>query len=156
MRGIERVFVLSSSCWIGSLHALILCVFGQHATMGVDVKTRDGAVIKTTDLPAFAPAPGASLRMLAGEDHGLGMCLIVAEYPPGAETPSHRHPNSSAIFVREGRGMFKVGDKELVAEAGDIVLVPANAWHSFRNDGDAWLRVVGADEGARHDAELAG
>ncbi len=116
---------------------------------------RDGAVIRSVDLPAFEPAPGAKLRMLIGAEHGLGMCLIVAEYPPGAENASHRHPNASAIFVREGRGVFTVGDSELTAEAGDIVVVPANAWHSFRNDGDAWLRVVGADEGPRHDAEFA-
>lgn len=116
---------------------------------------QDGAVIRSTDLPTYQPAPGAKSQMLIGQDHGLGMCLIVAEYPPGAETPSHRHPNASAIFVREGRGAFTVENCELTAEAGDIVVVPANAWHSFRNDGDVWLRVVGADEGARHDAEIA-
>src|SRR5438552_15995754 len=117
--------------------------------------SHDKIVIRSADLPTYQPAPGATLRMLAGEDHGLGMCLIVSEYPPGAETPAHRHPNGSAIVVYEGHGVFTVGATEVEAGAGDIVVVPANAWHSFRNDGDGWLRVVGADEGARHDAELA-
>ena len=93
--------------------------------------------------------------MLAGEDHGLGMTLVIAEYPPGADLPAHRHPNGSAIVVVEGHGVFTVGDSEVEAGRGDIVVIPANAWHSFRNDGDEWLRVVGADEGASHDAELA-
>ena len=35
-----------------------------------------------------------------------------------------------------------------------MVVIPANAWHTFRNDGEEWLRVVGVDEGARHDAEF--
>ncbi len=67
----------------------------------------------------------------------------------------HRHPNASAILVAAGRGVFTVGETEVAASEGDIVVVPAKAWHSFRNDGDGLLRVFGADEGARHDAEIA-
>jgi quercetin dioxygenase-like cupin family protein len=93
--------------------------------------------------------------MLVGEDHGLGMTLAVAAYPPGAETPAHRHLTGSAIVVIEGHGAFTVNDSEIKAGAGDIVVIPANAWHSFRNDGDEWLRLVGADQGARFEAELA-
>jgi quercetin dioxygenase-like cupin family protein len=115
----------------------------------------DQIVVRVEDIPTFEPAPGATLRMLAGEDHGLGLCLIAASYPPGAWNRSHRHPNASAIVVCEGRGLFKVDDDEVEAGPGDVVLVPAMAWHSFGNIGDDWLRVVGADEGARHDAELA-
>ena len=114
-----------------------------------------GIVIRSADLPVYEPAPGATLRMLTGEDHGLGLCLIAASYPPGAWNGSHRHPSASAIVVCEGRGLFKVGDDEVEAGPGDVVVVPARAWHSFGNIGDDWLRVVGADEGARHDAELA-
>lgn len=111
-------------------------------------------VVRSDDLPTFEPAPGARLRMLTGEDHALGMCMVVAEYPPGGPgNAAHRHPNASVIYVVEGRGLFTVGDEEVAAEAGDMVLVPANAWHSFRNDGEGWLRIVGADEGSRHDSE---
>ena len=112
------------------------------------------AVIRSADLPTFTPAGGTS-RLFAGEDHGLGVSLTVAEYPPGADLPAHRHPNGGAIVVIDGQGVFTVGDSEVAAGPGDIVVIPANAWHSFRNDGDEWLRVVGADEGASHDAELA-
>ena len=93
--------------------------------------------------------------MFTGEDHGLDVSLTIPEYPPGADLPAHRHANGGAIVVIEGHGVFTVGDSEVKAGRGDIVVIPANAWHSFRNDGDEWLRVVGADEGARHDAELA-
>jgi quercetin dioxygenase-like cupin family protein len=128
----------------------ILTFFNERRLM-----PQDKILIRPSDLPTYAPAPGSTLRMLVGEDHGLGMTLAVAAYPPGADTPSHRHPDGSAIVVVEGRGVFTVGDDEVAAEAGDIVVVPAHAWHSFRNDSDGWLRLVGADEGARFDAELA-
>jgi quercetin dioxygenase-like cupin family protein len=114
----------------------------------------DKLVIRSADIPTYEPWPGSKSRVLTGEDHGLGMCLAIADYPAGAVTPSHRHQNASAIVVVEGRGLFTVGQDELAAGAGDVVIVLANAWHSFRNDGDGWLRLVGADEGARLDAEL--
>ena len=40
-------------------------------------------------------------------------------------------------------GLFKVDEDEVEAGPGDVVLVPAMAWHSFGNIGDDWLRVVG-------------
>jgi quercetin dioxygenase-like cupin family protein len=113
-----------------------------------------GKVIRRDEIPAYEVVPGSSQRMITGEDHGLGLCIIMAQYPPGTGPGPHRHPNASAIYVAEGFGVFTVGDDELAAEAGDVVVVPAMAWHSFRNTGDVWLRVVGADEGARHDAEF--
>ncbi len=111
-------------------------------------------VIRSNELQSFEVVPGSSLRMVTGEEHGLGLCLIMAQYPSGTGPGPHRHPNASAIHVVEGRGVFTVDDEELSAEAGDVVVVPAMAWHSFQNTGDGWLRVVGADEGARHDAEF--
>ena len=101
----------------------------------------DQVVVRVDDIPTYEPAPGTTLRMLAGEDHGLGLCLISASYPPGAWNPSHRHPRSaSTIVVCEGRGGFQsFGDNEVEAGPGDVVLVPAMAWHSFGNIGDDWL-----------------
>ena len=113
-----------------------------------------GKVIRREEIPTYEVVPGSSLRMVTGEEHGLGLCMIMAQYPSGTGPGPHRHPNASAIYVAEGSGVFTVGDDELAAEAGDVVVVPAMAWHSFRNTGEGCLRVVGADEGARHDAEF--
>ena len=112
------------------------------------------SVVRAADLPTYEPAPGATLQMLTGEEHGLGVCLILAAYPPVWD-PGHigiRLVQRSTLF--EGHGMFTVDDQELPAVAGDVVVIPPNAWHAFRNDGEGWLRVVGVDEGARHDAEF--
>jgi quercetin dioxygenase-like cupin family protein len=116
--------------------------------------SHEPSVVRAADLPTYEPAPGATLQMLTGEEHGLGVCLILAAYPPGVGPGPHRHPTGSAIHVVEGHGMFTVDDQELPAVAGDVVVIPPNAWHAFRNDGEGWLRVVGVDEGARHDVEF--
>ena len=86
---------------------------------------QEDILIRSADLPTFTPA-GGTLRMLAGEDHGLGMTLVVAEYPPGADLPAHRHSKGSAIVVIEGHGVFTVGDSEVEAGPSDIVVIPAN------------------------------
>jgi len=79
----------------------------------------------------------------------------VSEYPAGAGADvTHRHPHISSIVVTEGRGLFTVGDQTVAAEAGDIVVVPADTWHSFRNDGEGPLRVVGVHDSGQHATEL--
>jgi quercetin dioxygenase-like cupin family protein len=112
-------------------------------------------LIRAVDLPANTPFPGSAVRQVNGDEHSLGgFSLIVGAYPVGADTPPHRHPHISAIVVAEGHGQFTVGDRTVAAGVGDIVVVPANAWHSFRNDGDGPLRVVGSHDSGHHAAEL--
>jgi gentisate 1,2-dioxygenase len=87
--------------------------------------------------------------MVNGAEHGLGdVGLIISEYPPGAANAEHRHAFASAIVVVEGDGLFTVDDAELRASRGDIVVVPAGSWHSFGNNGEGPLRVVGVDLGS--------
>src|SRR5262245_24316046 len=75
------------------------------------------------------------------------MSVGLSDNPPGAaEGFVHRHPCAEAFVVYEGRGIYTVGDAVILAEAGDVVVVPRNTWHSFRPDGDARLRHVGVLE----------
>jgi len=113
-----------------------------------------GHVVPAADVRTIEPRPGATIGMLAGADHGIGVSLIFGNWPPGTGPDPHRHPMGSAITVIEGRGEFVVGGATLRAEAGDVVIVPANAWHSFRNVGDGPFRTVAADEGAHLDVEF--
>jgi mannose-6-phosphate isomerase-like protein (cupin superfamily) len=120
------------------------------------VQKRDGFVIRSADVEPFKLESGAQLRMVNGDECGFGdVSLIVSEYPAGAGADvTHRHPHISSIVVTEGRGLFTVGDQTVAAEAGDIVVVPADTWHSFRNDGEGPLRVVGVHDSGQHATEL--
>jgi quercetin dioxygenase-like cupin family protein len=107
-----------------------------------------GYVISEDQGARFEPAPGATLRMVNGAEHGLGdVGFIISEYPPGAANAEHRHTFASAIVVVEGDGLFTVDEDELRASRGDIVVVPAGSWHSFGNNGEGPLRV-GVDLGS--------
>ena len=53
-----------------------------------------------------------------------------------------------------GRGVYTVDGVEVVAELGDLVVVPPHTWHSFRADGDMPLRHAAAYDSAHVDTEF--
>lgn len=76
-----------------------------------------------------------------GGAHGLAsFSYIAGEYQPGCATRRHRHGYEELFIVHEGCGAYTVGETTVEARAGDTVLVPADAWHAFRNVGEGVLR----------------
>jgi quercetin dioxygenase-like cupin family protein len=100
-------------------------------------------LIKASDMESSDIVPGASLRFVRGERHGLGVTISITTYPPGTGASEHRHPEGQVFIVFEGRGVYAVEGVDVVAEAGDLVVVPPNALHGFRADDHVSLRHVG-------------
>ena len=78
---------------------------------------------------------------------GGDFSLMERTVPPGARTvvvpPPHRHVNcSEAFFVLAGTITFRLDDAELTGGAGDFLLVPRGAAHTFGNSGDAPARLL--------------
>lgn len=95
-------------------------------------------VLRQDDLPFSNIA-----RELVGADHGgLGACLIFVDAPPGRGPSLHTHPYEEVLIFLDGEATVVAGDHELVARAGDIVIVPANTPHAFTNTGDGPLRQI--------------
>ncbi len=68
---------------------------------------------------------------------------------PGAWAPTHSHPDIEERFeVLEGEFTFKVDGKKRRADAGERLVVPAGARHSFENTGDGVARFVAEIEPA--------
>jgi len=66
----------------------------------------------------------------AGQD---GISVIEHRMPYRETPPMHVHRNEDEVFhVLEGRMRFRVGNEEIVAEAGQTVLAPKGIPHSFR------------------------
>ena len=51
----------------------------------------------------------------------------------------HVHPYDEIFTITEGRARFTVGDRTIDAEAGDVVLGPANIPHGYQNLGPGRL-----------------
>ena len=79
---------------------------------------------------------------LVGSEHGAGVCLIFVEAPPGKVVALHSHPYEELLIVQEGRGVFTIGDEEIEAGAGEIVIVPAGVVHGFANRADVPLKQL--------------
>jgi quercetin dioxygenase-like cupin family protein len=73
----------------------------------------------------------------------LGVSIFVTNYPARGQGPRlHTHPYQEIFVVHAGTAKFTVGDEQLVVEAGNIVVAPAETPHAFECAGEDTLRVV--------------
>jgi quercetin dioxygenase-like cupin family protein len=93
--------------------------------------------IQLTDLPGSERA-----RRFDGRDHGSTVSCFVSRHAPGEGPNLHRHPYEETFITLEGTVTFTVDGEEIVAQAGEIVVVPAGAAHKFKNTGDDRIRQV--------------
>ncbi len=72
--------------------------------------------------------------LLSGERTGGQVSVFAEVTSPGAGPPLHRHVEQIEVFhVLEGRHKFVLDGEEVIAQAGDCLLVPAGAAHTFKN-----------------------
>src|SRR5262249_40581485 len=93
---------------------------------------------------------------LIGNEHGLPISLILVHSGPGTGPDLHRHPYPEVFVIESGRATFRVGDTELVGEAGQMVMAPANAYHGFTNSGMDELRLTAIHTAPAFDTEWLG
>jgi mannose-6-phosphate isomerase-like protein (cupin superfamily) len=121
------------------------------------MRERDaGRVIRSSDHPGMARTDGGSFRLVQRDDLGLGELSIgISENPPGIDGFVHRHSCGEVFVVCDGCGVYTVGDTEIVAGPGDMVIIPPDTWHSFRPEGDNHLRHVAVYDAGVVDIEIS-
>jgi mannose-6-phosphate isomerase-like protein (cupin superfamily) len=82
-------------------------------------------------------------HVFIGADHDVPVSMFLIHTAPGRGPALHRHPYPELFVVESGRATFRVGDGEVIAEHGQIVIAPANTPHGFTNTGSDELRMVG-------------
>jgi mannose-6-phosphate isomerase-like protein (cupin superfamily) len=87
------------------------------------------------------PDSGNSYRF-DGAAHEAPVSFFLLHTPPGEGPGLHHHPYAETFIVQEGQATFTVGDDTVEAQAGDIVVAPANTPHAFVNSGSGVLRSV--------------
>ncbi len=84
---------------------------------------------------------------LQGAAHGANISVIFSRLPEAGGGPRlHRHPYPETFIIRSGEALFTVGDQEIRAAAGQIVVVPPNTPHKFSNAGPAPLETIDIHE----------
>jgi mannose-6-phosphate isomerase-like protein (cupin superfamily) len=76
------------------------------------------------------------------EHGGTGISMIFVDAAPGRGPALHRHDYDEVFVVQEGQATMTAGEREIVVQAGDIVVVPAGQPHGFVNSGDGPLRQI--------------
>jgi mannose-6-phosphate isomerase-like protein (cupin superfamily) len=79
--------------------------------------------------------------LFEGKDE-IPISSFITEYPRGKGPDLHLHPYPEAFVVLDGTAVFTAGDEELTVPGGNIVVVPKETPHGFKNPNDETLRVV--------------
>ena len=78
-----------------------------------------------------------------GVDVGTGVTVLFFSTEEVGNGPRwHVHPYDEIFIVRVGRALFTIGDQKIEAEAGDILLGPAEIPHKFKNLGPGLLETT--------------
>ncbi len=83
-----------------------------------------------------------TFRKTAADTDGELLEIDLELAPDGHVPGKHVHPSQEERFeVLSGTMKFKMGLKSVIAEAGDVVVVPAGVSHKFSNGGDETAHV---------------
>lgn len=88
-------------------------------------------------------AQGVQMRLLVGREDGApNFAMRLFDVRPGGCTPHHQHNYEHEILIIEGQGEVTGGDEVKPLKSGDVVFMPANELHQFRNTGNTPMRFV--------------
>jgi mannose-6-phosphate isomerase-like protein (cupin superfamily) len=84
--------------------------------------------------------------LFEGGEHGADISIFVTRTPPGAAVELHVHPYPETFLLLEGSGRWTSGEEVVELGPEQILVVPPETPHGFRNTGDAPLLVVSIHE----------
>ena len=95
------------------------------------------------EIPAEEGVKDTTIRWLIAEKDGAeNFAMRLFTIQPGGNTPHHQHDWEHEIFIVEGEGVFKSGEKETPFKPGDFAFIPAMEWHQVVNTGDKVARML--------------
>ena len=105
----------------------------------------EARIARLAEAEAVSFGPLADYRRLTGDD-GLPVFTGVQTCKPGYQTALHWHPYVECLFIIEGTMEAWLEGREDRPERlgpGDLIALPANVPHVFRNAGEGELRLLG-------------
>ncbi len=88
-------------------------------------------------------ASKVKVRWLITKEMGAkNFAMRVFEIESGGCSPLHKHPWEHEVFILDGSGRLFDGEKSIPLKARDVVFVPPDELHQFKNDGKTTLRFI--------------
>ncbi len=92
---------------------------------------------------AMAGARGVEMQMLCGPADGCPTFAMRRFFvASGGCTPKHSHDYEHEVVILGGEGVVFGNGREERIGAGDVLYVPANEVHQFRNEGPETLEFL--------------
>jgi quercetin dioxygenase-like cupin family protein len=103
-------------------------------------------ILHYRDVEAKDADEGASklkVRWLITKDMGAeNFAMRFFEMEPEGYSPFHSHPWEHEVFILEGEGIVVGGGEERKFRTGDVIFVPPNEKHQFKNTGETTLKFL--------------
>ncbi len=97
---------------------------------------------RRSELPSWRAKPDAMHGRFEGAALGSPVSGFVVDAAAGEGPALHWHPYAETFVLLAGAARFVRGEQELVAAAGDVVVVPPHTPHSFAAVGPERFRCV--------------
>ena len=83
------------------------------------------------------------VRWLITKEMGAqNFAMRLFEMEAGGYSPLHKHPWEHEVFILEGEGSLFDGEKAAPFQAGDVIFIPPNDLHQFRNSSEKPLKFL--------------
>lgn len=76
-----------------------------------------------------------------GHEHEASVSFFLSHNQPNTGPKLHKHPYEETFIVQEGDVLFTMGDEEIEAGPGDIVIVPPDTPHKFLSRGQTHRQI---------------
>ncbi|MBD0293442.1 MAG: cupin domain-containing protein [Jiangellaceae bacterium] len=83
-----------------------------------------------------------SHEFVGAEHDGVPFCFILVHAGPGVGPKLHRHPYPEVFVLQDGQATFRIGDRTVEVEAGQVVVSPPGEAHGFVNTGTGELCLI--------------
>ena len=77
-----------------------------------------------------------------GDEFDAPISFFVVDFDRGEGPDQHVHPYAEVFIPLTGRAMFMSGELRRESGPDEVVLVPMNTAHGFKNSGEEPLRMV--------------
>jgi quercetin dioxygenase-like cupin family protein len=97
------------------------------------------------DVEAIEAGEGRGIRvrwLITKEMGAENFAMRLFEIEPGGYSPLHSHPWEHEVFILEGKGIVKSGGRKYPFKEGDVIFIPLEETHQFKNDGDKMVKFL--------------
>jgi quercetin dioxygenase-like cupin family protein len=85
---------------------------------------------------------GAETAVFNGFENNANVSFFIVCFSPGRGPKKHRHPYEETFIILEGAIEAVIDGETKTVPAGNILVVPPNAWHEFKNNTDKEVMTV--------------